>query len=235
MKLQSKQERLFVFIAIFCLAFLYCGSSNRLREYEFRNLTAAALMATPPRAQIFSDSFVWVDTDDPIGSALRIGTTIAKDVEARKVRERLENALHSIDVPEQIRLRTLKECSKSLHYRPTEATDEADYLFRMKIRRYGIEANSWSTSVHFKIDLRVQLIDNQKDVEIWEKRVNERFVVSQSMFGLGDMAGNVITAVALSRLTEEELTEGFRHLADYTADRMAEKLHEDFINARSNK
>ena len=103
----------------------------------------------------------------------------------------------------------------------------------MKIKKYGIEAQSWDASVDFIMNLEVRLIDNIKHMEIWEKTINERTMITNSIFGLGDTFGNVITASALSELSEEEMITGFTHLADYAADHVAEKILEDYVEAHS--
>ena len=224
-----------VFVAVPFVVTAGCGSSNLLREYEFETRTAAALMAIPPRPEVFTHSFVGIDERDPMRSAIRLGTTIVKEMEAQRAEARLDSAMELVDVPEQIRARTLERCSTYLHYRPTEDSKNADFLFDMNIRHYGIDAKSWSASVHFKIDVEVRLLDNKRGMRIWKARVKEEQPITQRIFGLGRATGDVITAVALSNLSVEELVQGFEHLADYTADRIARKLQNDFAKARSDR
>ena len=221
------------FILMVGLILIQCGSSNRLREYEFRNKTAAARMATPPRAQVFSESFFNPGGGGIVSTALNIGTSIVKGVEAAKAQKRLNAAMDQVDVPEHIRRQTLKRCSEYLHFQPINSTSDADFLYLMKIKKYGIEADSWDSSVFFKIDVRIRLIDNSKNIEVWKRTVKERQLISGEVFGLGDAAGNVINAVALSQLTEEEMIVGFTHLAEYVADRIAERIQDDYIKAKS--
>ncbi len=223
---------------ITCLVIILIGlymircSSNRLREYEFNETTVSAIMATPPRAQIFSD-FFYPGGEGLVGTAIRIGTGIVKGIQTHEAQERLDSAMTQVDIPEEIRKRTLEQSGKYLHFNPVEETENADFLMMMKIEKYGIEASSWDASVDFIIHLEVQLIDNVKHAEVWEKTIDEDMVITSSLFGLGDSFGDVITASALSELSEEEMVNGFTHLADYTADRMAEKIEKDFIKAHS--
>jgi hypothetical protein len=233
MRRSSKTLPLCLLILAVSLTLIHCGASNRLREYEFRNHTAAVTMATPPPAQVFNDSFFLVDEGDVLGTAIRIGTSVVKGVEARKTQDRLNAAMENVDIPEQIRVQTLAKSSEYLHFQPTAQTGDADFLFMMDIDSYGIDADSWDSSVHFKIDVRVRLVDNRENTEIWKKNIKERQVVSREAFGLGGAVGNVISAVTLSELSEEEMIKGLAHLADYVADRVAERIHRDFIKAHS--
>lgn len=209
-------------------------SSNRLHEYQFKRKSASAIMAAPPRAQIFTESFF--DTGgDPISTVIHIGTRIAKEVETYEAQKRLDSAMQQVDIPEQIRRRSLERFGDYFDFRTIGSSKDADFLFMMKITKYGIEADSWNASVRFKIDVKIRLIDNIKNREVWKKSIHERMPISGSIFGLGDAVGNVMTASALSNLTEEGMVTGFSHLAEYTADRIAEKIQEDFIKAHTDQ
>ncbi len=233
MKNQVKKVTLLLLVLILGLTLLQCGSSNRLREYEFRSKTAAARMSAPPRAQVFSESFFNPGSGDIVSAAINLGTSIVKGVEAAKAQKRLNAAMEQVDVPEHIRRQTLKRCAEYLHFQPINSTSDADFLYLMKIKKYGIEADSWNSSVYFKIDVRIKLIDNKKNIEVWKRTVRENQLISGEAFGLGDAVGNVVSAVALSQLTEEEMIVGFSHLAEYVADRIAERIQNDYIKAHS--
>jgi len=209
-----------------------CGTTNHLREYSFRDRTMVADMLTPPRPQVFTDSYSWFDQDDPVGSVLRVGTTIVKEVEASKTQARMDSALQKVDVPERIKSRALQRCAKILKYRPINDTDKAEFILDMEIRNYGIDAKSWSAGTYFKIDMLVKIIDNESRALIWKRKIKEKQPISPEIFGLGNAAENVISAVALSRLSVDEIATGFQHLADYTADRIAVRLQKDFVKAQ---
>ncbi len=233
MKMSTKCWILLIGIAI--LMGLNCGSSNRLMEYDFREHTAAAMMAVPPPPEIFTDSFFMVDEGNLLATAIRIGTTIAKEVEVAETQRKLDQAMEEVDVPEIIRLEALHQCAKTLRAQPVDDENNSDFLFDFQIQNYGIDAKSWSASVHFKIDVKVFLLDNENNTEIWHKRVRERMPISRELFGLPDAAGDIITAVALSNLTAEQMADGFEHLAQYTADRVARRLQSDLAKARAKK
>jgi len=211
---------------------LSCGSSHRLHEVQFRDRRASVFMAAAPRPDVFTGGFVWVDKDDPVGSILRAGTTIAKEVEAGRVRARLDSAMREVDVPERLRDGVLYGCSELLALDPVPDARDADFTFHLNLREYGIEAKSWTTGTFFKIDLDVSLIDNTRELRVWKKRFKERMPVSPEYFGLDQSIDNVITAVALSRLTVEQMAAGFEQLADVTADRLTARLQRDYVESR---
>ncbi|MCK4337968.1 MAG: hypothetical protein KAX11_08485, partial [Candidatus Aminicenantes bacterium] len=228
----SKKIMNWTMLITFSLTLVGCSSVNYLRNYKFRDHTVAADMLVPPRPQVFTDSFVGIDTSDPIGTALRVGTTIVKEIEAAEAQKRMDRALEKVNVPQRIKERMLQRCAKVLKSRPTDDTEHAEFLLDMEIRNYGIDAKSWTAGTDFKIDVLVQILDNQTSALVWRRRIKERQPISREIFGLGHAADNVISAVALSSLSEDEIATGFRHLADYTADRIAAKLQKDLVKAR---
>lgn len=222
-----------VFLLVFCCSFLFSCSSNKLHQYQYEDRTAAAHMAYPPHPEVFTESWVGINPDDPVGTIINLGTTVAKDVQAAKAQAKMEQALEQVDVSEIIRRRTLAQCSKFMHYRPIDSEQRADYVFDLEIRKYGIDANSWTSRTSFKIEARVVLRHNRSGIQIWKKKIKEDRPISPSVFGLGDSGDNVLTALALSKLTVEQIATGFDHLARYTADRIADKLRDDLAEARS--
>jgi hypothetical protein len=216
-----------------CITIFDCGSSNRLREYRFSNNSAAAIVSAPPAPEVFTESFFDVDSQDLLGSVLRLGGNIAKEIEAAEARARLDSAMQLVDVPDRIRIRTLERGSKYMHYRSIDDEDAADFLFDIFINHYGIEAKSWDAGVYFEVDLHVYLLDNETGLEIWKKHFKERQPISRTSFLADETAAeDVVTAVVLAGLSVEEMARGFKRLADYTADRITQKLRKDFQKSR---
>ena len=233
MRKELQKWAFFGFSLVMILILMQCGAVNKLGGYQFRNQTAASIMVSPPPAQVFTDSFYDSYDENIISTAIRIGTTIAKSIEAQNTQIKLNNAMEQVDVPEIIRVQTLISCSEYLHFQPIHDNADADFIFMMNIKKYGIDAESWSASVRFKIDIKVRLIDNKRNMEIWKRTIRVKEPVTQEMFGLSNTAGNVITAVALSELTEQDMIDGFSYLSLHMADKIAERIHRDFIKAHS--
>ncbi|MBN2102607.1 hypothetical protein JW835_01035 [bacterium] len=218
-----------IFIGLFIIFTLtLCCSMNRLQGYQFREHTVSALLAYSPPPEIFTDNWADVDFSNPVQAFIDIGTGIAKEVEVAKTRAKMDSAMGMVDIPEIVRIEILERGSKYLHYRAIEDTDDSDYLFDIEMRHYGIDAESWTAGVYFKIDTRITLIDNMKGKEIWRGCFDEKYPASGEFFGFSGAAGNIITMVSLSRLTTEQIALGLKNLAIHTSDRIIHKLQRDF-------
>ena len=219
---------LVLFGSILILTLSTCCSMNKLQGYRFREHTVSALLAHPRPPEIFTDDWTNVDFSNPVEAVIGIGTGIAKEVEVAKTRAKLESAMEMVDIPEIVRTETLERGAQYLHYLSIEDTENSDYLFDIIIRRYGIDAKSWTASVYFKMNIKITLLDNRKGKEVWRRCFHEKVPVSREVFGLPDAAGNVITAISLSQLTAEQIAIGLENLALHTSDRMIHKLQRDF-------
>jgi hypothetical protein len=209
-----------------------CCSMNNLRGYAFRDHTAAALLEFPPQPQIFTDDWTNVNWSNPVEAFIDIGTGIAKEVEVSKARAKLVSAMDTVDIPEIIRIETLNRGSEYLHYHPIDNTRDAYFLFDIELRNYGIEAHSWTSGVYFKIDVKITLMDNNRGKEIWRSCFNEHYPVSREIFGLPNQANDIITAVALSNLTSDQIAAGLKNLAFHTCDQIISKLRSDFSSVQ---
>lgn len=217
-----------VFGLILILIHSMCCSMNKLQGYEFREHTASALLAYPPPPEIFTDDWTDVDFSNPVEAIIRIGTGIAKEVEVGKTRAKMDSAMSMVDIPEIVRFETLERGARYLHYRAVEQTDGSDYLFDIEMQHYGIDAKSWTANVYFKINVKIILLDNMRGKQVWRSCFDERFPISREVFGLPGAAGDIITAVSLSRLTAEQIASGLETLAVHTSDRIIHKLQTDF-------
>lgn len=209
-----------------------CYTINKLEGHRFREQTAAAVMITPPPPMVFSEVDVYDEHGSILTQAIKIGTAIAKEVEAGKAQARLRDALADVDIPEYIRQDILWNGAEHLHYDPVDDERNADYNYVIKIEKYGIQAPSWFANVHFIIDLRIRLVDIRTNKLIWRRKVVTREPVHSNIFGVSSIVDDIISASVLSDLSEEELAIGFENLAAFAAGRVAEILFEDFLDAQ---
>jgi hypothetical protein len=170
-------------IIIMGLALLACTPSHRLKEYIFQEQTVTAVMDAP-RPAVFAEGFVGFDPDDLLGTAVRAGAALAREITADGAQARLDSAMNMVDIPGRIRERTLERCSGQLGLWPVHDTDRSDFLLDLFIHSYGIEARSWESRVSFQMDLEVLLVDNATGAEVWKTRVKEREPLTA--FGRGD-------------------------------------------------
>ena len=219
-------------ILIALCSFWGCYTINKLEGHSFRERTVAAVMITPPPPMVFSEIDLYDEHGSILSQAIKIGTAIAKEVEAGKAQARLSEALANVDIPEYIRQDILWNGSEHLHYDPVDDERDADYTYVVKIEKYGIEAPSWFASVRFIIDLRVRLVDAQSDKLVWRRKIVTREPVHSSLFGASNIVGDIISASVLADLSEEELAIGFQNLAAFAAGRVAEILFEDYLDAQ---
>jgi hypothetical protein len=211
-----------------------CSSSNRLREIDLSGRSVAVMAAIPPapRVQAGDPGEAAVNPYDPIGTAARVATAAAKYREARDAQARLDSAAQMVDVADRIARQVLARSAEMMGFRPAPGPGGADYHLDLQIADYALVADSRRGSTFFAIDGRVRLIEARHGRVVWTRRLREREVLDASVFGLPAAVGNVITARALSRLTEQEMAAGLARLADVTADRIIRRLGEDYRETR---
>ncbi len=208
-----------------------CASAGRLGEYDFRDRSLAAVTTTPPRPQVFTQDF-WDPQDRSwLERALRVGSEIARDVQADKAQERIEAAAENVDVSALMADELLTGSARALRARPVESVREADFEIETRVEEYGIRADSWNSDADFFIKARVYLLDAATGREVWNAKVEARDPVNPSHWGTGGTLGTLITASALAHLSQSEMEEALRSLAQYSAGQVVEKLEEGLRKA----
>jgi hypothetical protein len=211
-----------------------CGGVNRLREVDLEGRTVAVVAAIPPhpRVQAGDPAEAAVDPSDPVGSAIRVGTAAAKYREARRAQARLDSAVARVDVAERIARTVLLDSAELLGFEPVGRPDDADFLLDLRVHDYSLVSDSFEGATFFALEGDVLLVDPATGRTLWERGVREREVLDAALFGLPAAAGNVVTARALSELSEAEMADGLERLADYVASRLVERLREDYLRSR---
>jgi len=211
-----------------------CSSSNRLREVDLTRRSVAVLAAIPamPRVQSGDAGEAAINPYDPIGTAARVASAAAKYREAREAQARLDSAAAHVDVADRIARQVLARSADMMQFRPVARPAEAEFHLDLQIVDYALVADSREGATYFAIDGRVRLVDAQSGRVLWNTRLREREVLDASIFGLPAAVGNVVTARALSRLSEQEMAAGLARLADLTADRIVRRLREDYLATR---
>jgi hypothetical protein len=227
-----KQAGICILVAIGSVLVSSCASTGRLGRYELQGRSLAAVMRAPPRAEVFAGSAVWIDTHDVVGTALRAGTAIAKQLQAQEVRDLMRDAMARAQIPEQVRQRTLEKGSQVLQCDPVQQFQQSEVFFDLRIRRYGIDAGSPFADVRFMIDIMARLRDARTGDKIWKTSFRESESISPEVFGLGDIAGNIVSIAVLAELSADEIANGLQRLADNAADRVCGRLQKAYLESR---
>ena len=211
-----------------------CSSTNRLHDYDFEDARVAVVANIPPRPVVFTDVLYEgrVDPDDPIGSIFRVGSAVIKQAEARKAQARMDSALDHVDVADLVAREALRRSAPMLGYRPVATPAQADFILDIRIDNYGLVADSWTATVHFEVDAEMWLIDRHTRQPIWKRHIREVEPISEAGVALGTTFGNTYTAVALSKVSVDEMIVALEELAFFTAARLTAVLRHDFYAGR---
>lgn len=214
-----------------------CQSTGRLSEYNFAGTTLAAVYDFPPYPEILTGPYFPEHPRDPIHSILRIGSRIAKEVAAADVQQRLDSASVLVDVAGRLADRTAVRAARYLRAELIDEEASADFLLDVTVRDYGIDAKDWHAAAHVFIDAQGVLLDGVDGTQIWEFRVRERDPIMPQIFGPGRarLARDIVTAAALSEMTEEDIAQAMEYLADFAADRISDRLRDALDRVRGER
>jgi len=93
------------------------------------------------------------------------------------------------------------------------------------VEEYGIDAEGWEAATYFYVKARLLLSDAETGRQIWDTHISSKDRIAPMVFGPGALR-DVVTAGALASQSVEEITRTLERLADYSADRITERLRE---------
>jgi hypothetical protein len=180
----------------------------------------------PPRPDVFTDDDFWLGERSLLEVVVRVAADIARDAQADRARARLDSAVTVVNVAERMSARVLDQGAQQMRSRAVPTVEDADFEIELRVRRYGIEAQSWDDQAEFLIDAELLLLDGRTGQEIWKTDVDEREAVSSRTLGwaLPDAVGSAVTAGQLASLSVADMARALEGLADFCADRMIDKL-----------
>ena len=134
-------------LSVVCAAVMLlsgCGNKHYLAEYEFSEKTLALVYIEPPAPELLH-GWLHVDADDnPIQAVVRAGAGVAKEVEARRAKTRLDSAAMMVDVSTRLAERTLERAARYLGTTPVDRSAGPDYiLVEHHERSFGLDALSY--------------------------------------------------------------------------------------------
>jgi hypothetical protein len=209
-----------------------CASAGRLGEYDFRNRTVGVVTVAPPEPQVFTGDFFGPGGGTWLEALVRVGTEIARDVQAERAGRRMAEAVERVDVATLMAERVLIRSARLLRSHPVESIQEADFEMEVRVREYGLRAASWDARAHFFVEAEAFLLEGETGERIWRTKVEAEEPVTPGHWGGSGALGNVVTARALGSLSVEEIEGILRSLAEFSADKVAEKLEAGLRRAR---
>ncbi len=210
-----------------------CGSKHRLAEYDFRGRTLAVVTIAPPHPEVLSGADLDTKSDNPLETIFRIGSEIAREASARRLRARLDSAATAVDVSGRMGERALHNAARHLRASAVTGSGAGDHELEIRVRHYGIVATSWTAGAYFSIDADVFLLDGRTGRRIWNTHVRRRDPVGSSTINADDRSvTNVVTAITLANMSADEIRRALESLADYAADRVVEQLAKSLDGVR---
>ncbi|NIP80316.1 MAG: hypothetical protein GWM90_14265 [Gemmatimonadetes bacterium] len=204
-----------------------CGG-HRLADYDFGGRSVAVVYFGAPAPELRTGGYD-LESRDPLGTVVAAGGRIAREVEARRARARLDSAATRVDLATRLADRTLERASRYLGARPVEDRQAADYLLEVDVHSLGLDAGR--DEVHLFVSGEAVLLDARSGVEIWDSDVRGWDPLTPELASDPSL-GDILTAGALRTVTVDEFERILGRLADYTADRIARELRADLRDVR---
>lgn len=210
-----------------------CGPNHHLAEHDFRDATVAMVAVPAPRPEVFSDLDLRVDPTDLLGTAIRVGTGLAREATLDGFRARVDSAADNVEIPGRIGERTLDGTLRYLRGTPMEEDGRADYEFELRIETYGFVADSWNSGARLDLEGDLLFLDGATGRIVWSTHVTATNPVrSTSVRSNSSSVADVATAITLHEMTREEIEEEMEVLADVAADALIRQFGEDLDEAR---
>lgn len=215
-----------------------CSASNRLDEVALDGRRVAVTAAIPPapRVQVGSPAESGINPYDPIGTAVRVTTSVQKQRQVRRAQARLDSVVANVDVADRIARQTLVRVARALEVALASRPEAADFVLDLRIADYALVADSFEGAVFFVLLGDVLLLDAASGAVLWDAELAEREILDRSrfgsVFGLPASVGNVVTGEALSDLSARDMAIGLDRLADFVAEQIAGRLTNDYLDSR---
>jgi hypothetical protein len=209
-----------------------CATVNRLESISLHDAELASVLAPPPPPSLDSWSHLSIDPSNPIGTVLRIGSSIVLAAEAQKAAERMREALTEIDVPAVVFEESTARCARALGAGRVGDTRDADFVLDLEIEHYGIDAPSWGSAVSLEISVTARLYERRSRDLVWRRHLSVAERARPEVFGVPSAAETIFTAAMLASLSTEEMAKGFAYLAHYMARHVGDTLERDLRKAR---
>jgi hypothetical protein len=205
-----------------------CGGRHHLGDYDFGGRTVAVASFPAPGPELRTRNY-GSSSEDALGAVLAAGGRVAREMEGRKARARLDSAASRIDVASRVADRTLERASRYLGARAVPEEREADFILEVDLRSLGIDVRRDNSLVF--VSGEAILLDGRTGREIWNQEVRSYDPITSDMVDT-PVLEDILTAGALSSVSVADFERILGRLADYAADRITRELREDLRDAR---
>jgi hypothetical protein len=209
-----------------------CVTVNRLEGIRLDNPALASVLEPPPPPSLDTWYDLSIDTRNPIGTVLRVGSSIVMAAEAEKAAKRMREALDEVDVPAVVLEESSARCVRALGAAQVDDTRDADFVLNLEIEEYGINAPGWNAAVSLDLNVTARLYERRSRDLVWRRHISVAQRASPEVFGLPSAAKTIFTAAMLAALSTEEMTRGFANIAHYAARVVGDTLERDLGKAR---
>lgn len=206
------------------------GKSHHLDEYQFSGRSLSTVVLAAPAPGLLTGGYDLRSTDI-VEVAVKAGSKVAKDVEARRARARMDSAAARMRLTDSLARRTLDRASRYLGVRPVVGTGDADFLLEVQLRNYGLDA-SGSGAAGLYTNAEVVLLDRRSGREIWNVRVHGTDRLTPRVRGAGDVGGSILAAGALRSMTVGDFQQALDELMTLSANVVVNELRAGLRDAR---
>lgn len=212
-----------------------CAHTGRLAEYDFTDRALAVVTVVPARPDVFTGD--WLEGADDeggslLGSILRVGGEVVREVEAHQARGRLMEASEGLDLGGHVAARVLTGAARVLGARPILHEGSSEFVLDIRIDYYGIEADSWDSQAQFVLGAEMFLLETRTGTEVWRAEIDAEQAINRGTLIDSPTTNAILTARALSELSAEEMRTGFLSLGDFCADELVDHLRDAMRKVR---
>ena len=217
---------------LFLLASAACGHGHHLGDYTFTDRSMALVVIAPPAPGLLTPGWGLNESNDVVGAVIRAGSKVARDVEGRRARARLDSATSRVSMADTLARRTLDRTSRYLGLHPVPATADADFLIEVHMRDYGVDARGESAA-YLYTNAEAVLLDRRTGREIWNVEVHGTDRLTPIIRGTGSIpGGGIVTAGTLHMVTVADFQQALDQLITLSSNRIADELRSSLRDVR---
>ena len=214
------------------LASAACGRGHHLDEYTFTNRSMALVVIAPPAPGLLTPGYGLNEADDVVSAVVRAGSKVARDVEGRRARARLDSATSRTSMADDLARRTLDRTSRYLGLRPVSSASDPDFLLEVHMRNYGVDARGESAA-YLYTNAEAVLLDRRTGREIWNVKVHGTDRLTPFIGRTGSIpGGGIITAGTLHTVTVADFQQALDQLVTLSSNRIADELRASLRDVR---